>query len=231
MLKEIRFENILNYLKNNDIAEIEKMSKDLKISLTTLRRDLSELEIENKIVKLHGGAKLVKEKLISEDFLENKLQTNVEEKKQLAQIANRKIKANTTLFLDAGSNPYFLAKIIDPSLNLTIVTNSIINVQELVKNGHQKIYLLGGKFTDVTGAILGYEAIEALKNYAFDLSFVGVNAVDDQGNVYTTSSDHAQIKIEIIKHSSKAFGLADSSKLHSKSFYKFTTIKDLEIIS
>ncbi|PPJ44437.1 DeoR/GlpR transcriptional regulator, partial [Rhizobium sp. KAs_5_22] len=65
MLKEIRFENILNYLKNNDIAEIEKMSKDLKISLTTLRRDLSELEIENKIVKLHGGAKLVKEKLIS----------------------------------------------------------------------------------------------------------------------------------------------------------------------
>ncbi|WP_028124469.1 hypothetical protein [Mesoplasma melaleucae] len=64
-----------------------------------------------------------------------------------------------------------------------IVTNSIYNVIELVKQGHEDVYLLGGKFTNVTGAILGFEAIEALKKYNFEKAFLGINAVDHDGNM------------------------------------------------
>lgn len=231
MIKELRHSAILKYLKDRDVVVIEDISIQLDIPLTTLRRDLIELMNEGKIIKLHGGAKLPKNNFVDEDYLENKLKINVEAKQAIAQQALQKIKNNSTIFLDAGSNVYYLAKILDPKANLTIVTNSILNIQELAHLGHQKIYLLGGKFTNVTGAILGYEAIEAMQNYFFDMSFIGINAVDDEGNIYTTSSEHAQIKMEIIKHSSQTFGLVDESKLHSKSFYRFASIDEVELIS
>ncbi|AUF83745.1 DeoR/GlpR transcriptional regulator [Mesoplasma syrphidae] len=231
MIKEQRYEMILEKLSNSEIQSLEKLSLDLNIPMTTLRRDLADLEARGLILKLRGGAKIISNNVVVEDKFENKVEYNIEEKKRLAQKAVKMIKANESIFLDTGSSTFYISKLLDPKLNLTIVTNSIYNVQELAKNGHTNVYLLGGKFTSITGAILGYEAIEALKNYFFDKSFLGVNAVDKNQDIFTTSSEHAQIKVEIIKHSQKAYGMADSSKYNSKSFYKFATADELELIS
>ncbi|KAF5306452.1 hypothetical protein FQR65_LT18572 [Abscondita terminalis] len=214
MLKEVRLQKLLDYLKENaDIVPIEKISLDLNIPLTTLRRDLQILEEKNDIIKSHGAVKYNdSNNLIYEDLLELKIETNVEEKKAIAKKAIELIQKNQTVFLDSGSSTYYIAEQLNPNLNLKIVTNSIYNVLSLRKRGHNSVYILGGQFKEVTGAILGYESILALKNYNFDVSFIGVNAIDNDGDIYTTSPEHGQIKIEIIKHSQKSYGLADSKK-------------------
>ncbi|QHX35947.1 DeoR family transcriptional regulator [Spiroplasma sp. TIUS-1] len=231
MIKEQRYDVIKEFLKGKGIVLVEKISIELTIPLTTLRRDLNGMDKLGIINKHHGGVELVESFIIPEEFFDHKVAINIKEKLEIAKKAISKIKRNESIFIDAGSNGYYIAKLLKPNLELTIVTNSIYNIQELSKNGHKNIYLLGGKFKVVTGAIVGYEAIEALKNYNFDKAFIGVNAVDKNNDIYTTSSEHAQIKIEIIKHSQKAYGLADSSKLNSKSFYKFANTRELELIS
>ncbi|AAT75536.1 fru repressor [Mesoplasma florum L1] len=230
MIKKQRQSIILNFLKGKKIVAIETLSNELKIPLTTLRRDLAELEELKKIVKLHGGVEYKEPAFIYEDFFEKKIKDNVKEKETIAKEAIKKIKKNDSIFIDSGSNGYFIAKNLKADLNLQIVTNSIYNILELVKNGHDNVYLLGGKFTNVTGAILGFEALEALKNYNFDIAFLGVNAVDENGNIYTTSPEHAQVKIEVIKNSRESYGLADSSKLDRKSFYKFADKESIKLI-
>ncbi|AGY41252.1 Transcriptional repressor of the fructose operon, DeoR family [Mesoplasma florum W37] len=230
MIKKQRQSIILNFLKGKKIVAIETLSNELKIPLTTLRRDLAELEELKKIVKLHGGVEYKEPAFIYEDFFEKKIKDNVKEKETIAKEAIKKIKKNDSIFIDSGSNGYFVAKNLKADLNLQIVTNSIYNILELVKNGHDNVYLLGGKFTNVTGAILGFEALEALKNYNFDIAFLGVNAVDENGNIYTTSPEHAQVKIEVIKNSRESYGLADSSKLDRKSFYKFADKELIKLI-
>ncbi|ASZ08936.1 DeoR/GlpR transcriptional regulator [Mesoplasma chauliocola] len=230
MIKKQRQNNILNYLKGKKIVSIETLSNELLIPLTTLRRDLQDLETEEKIIKLHGGVEYKEPSFIYEDFFEKKIKDNVKEKEEIAKKAIKFINKNDSIFIDSGSNGYFIAKNLKAELNLQIVTNSIYNVLELIKKGHQNVYLLGGKFTNVTGAILGFEAIEALKNYNFDKAFLGINAVDEEGNIYTTSPEHAQIKVEVIKNSRESFGLADSSKFYRKSFYKFADKELIKII-
>ncbi|ATZ20710.1 DeoR/GlpR family DNA-binding transcription regulator [Mesoplasma coleopterae] len=230
MIKKQRQTIILNFLKGKKIVAVETLSNELKIPLTTLRRDLTELEELNKIVKLHGGVEYKEPAFIYEDFFEKKIKDNVKEKETIANKAIKKINKNDSIFIDSGSNGYFIAKNLKADLNLQIVTNSIYNVLELVKNGHENVYLLGGKFTNVTGAILGFEALEALKNYIFDKAFLGVNAVDEEGFIYTTSPEHAQIKIEVIKNSRESYGLADSSKMDRKSFYKFADKESIKLI-
>ncbi|WP_031543165.1 DeoR/GlpR family DNA-binding transcription regulator [Mesoplasma photuris] len=231
MIKEQRYKMIIDFLENKDIVLTKDLLDHLDVPLTTLRRDLIELEHENVITKLHGGVKINKKNIVAEEEFESKVLVNIEEKREIAKKAVAKIKKNESIFIDSGSNGYFISQILDPNLNLKIVTNSMKNVQELSKNGHQDIYILGGKFKSTTEAILGYEAIEHLKKYNFDKAFIGINAIDKNGNIFTTSSDHAQIKIEIINRSEKAYGLADSSKMNAKSFYVFSNTKDLELIS
>src|SRR5699024_8201834 len=187
MIKEQRYELILEKLSNSMIQSLEKLSLDLNIPMTTLRRDLTDLESQGLVLKLRGGAKKVNNNIVIEEKFENKIEYNIEEKLRLAEKAVKLIKLNESVFLDTGSSTFYIAKLLDPKLNLTIVTNSIYNVQELAKNGHTNIYLLGGKFTSVTGAILGYEAIEALEKYFFDKSFLGVNAIDKNYDIFTTS--------------------------------------------
>ncbi|WP_434329507.1 DeoR/GlpR family DNA-binding transcription regulator [Mycoplasma capricolum subsp. capricolum] len=230
MIKEQRYKEILKKLEINELLSLDFLSTDLNIPLTTLRRDLKELEQRHKVIRTHGGVQLNKSNLIVEDYLDNKINLNIQAKQQIAIKALKKIKPKTCIFLDSGSTTYYLAKILDPNLDLKIVTNSILNVQELSKNNHQNIYLLGGKYQMVTSSILGYQAVNDLKNYSFDLSFIGINAVDEQNNIYTTSDDHAQLKIQVIKNSNKSYGLVDQSKKHSKSFYKFATNLELELI-
>ncbi|ATZ21392.1 DeoR/GlpR family DNA-binding transcription regulator [Mesoplasma tabanidae] len=230
MIKKQRQTIILNFLKGKKIVAVETLSNELNIPLTTLRRDLTELEDLKKIVKLHGGVEYKEPSFIYEDFFEKKIKDNVKEKEAIAKEAIKKISKNDSIFIDSGSNGYFIAKNLKADLNLQIVTNSIYNILELVKHGHDNVYLLGGKFTNVTGAILGFEALEALKNYNFDKAFLGVNAVDANGNIYTTSPEHAQIKIEVIKNSRESYGLADSSKMDRKSFYKFADKETIKLI-
>lgn len=230
MIKKERQTIILNFLKDKKIVTVDTLSNELNIPLTTLRRDLLQLEELNKIVKLHGGVEYKQPAFIYEDFFEKKIKDNVKEKEAIAKTAIKLIAKNDSIFIDSGSNGYFIAKHLKSDLNLQIVTNSIYNVLELVKQGHENVYLLGGKFTNVTGAILGFEALEALKNYNFDKAFLGINAVDEDGNIYTTSSEHAQVKIEVIKNSKESYGLADSSKMNRKSFYKFDEKELIKLI-
>ncbi|WP_028124470.1 DeoR family transcriptional regulator [Mesoplasma melaleucae] len=80
MIKKERQTIILNFLKSKKIVAIDTLSSVLNIPFTTLRRDLTELEELNKIIKLHGGVEYKEPAFIYEDFFEKKIQDNVKEK-------------------------------------------------------------------------------------------------------------------------------------------------------
>lgn len=80
MIKKERQTMILNFLKGKKIVAIDALSNELNIPLTTLRRDLLELEESNKIVKMHGGVEYKEPTFIYEDFFEKKIKDNVKEK-------------------------------------------------------------------------------------------------------------------------------------------------------
>lgn len=231
MIQKQRKDLISNFLKQNGLCSTEDLSSKLDIPMSTLRRDIGELEKEGIINKLHGGVELNNSNtLVMEDFFESKVNSEIDEKTIIAKKAIKLIKPNESIFIDSGSSGYYVSKYLPRDLNLKIVTNSIYNVLELIKQGHSDVYLLGGQFKVVTGAIIGYEAVQSLSYYNFDKAFIGINAIDKKYNLYTTNSDHAQIKNEIIKNSKITYGLADSSKFNKKSFYLFAREGQVKII-
>ena len=68
------------------------------VSEMTLRTDLKSLDAENRIVRVHGGAKSVEIVLGTDDLLGRRSVRNVEAKQEIVRKALKYIRPNTTVF-------------------------------------------------------------------------------------------------------------------------------------
>ena len=110
MLVNERKKRIVDYLKINRRATIEELLTLMDCSISTLRRDLNELEKEKSLRRVHGGAELTQD-LSEELSISEKTSKNIQEKEEIAQIALSKIKDGDIVFLDAGTTTGLLSLI------------------------------------------------------------------------------------------------------------------------
>ena len=184
MLANERKKRIVDYLKINRRATIEELLTLMDCSISTLRRDLNELDKEKSLRRVHGGAELTQD-LSEELSISEKTSKNIQEKEEIAQIALSKIKDGDIVFLDAGTTTGLLAELINQShLYLTIVTNSVTHLAKLTDD-RLIVYLLGGRVKKVTDAIIGSQALEQLSAYQFNMAFVGANGFDTKHGAMT----------------------------------------------
>ncbi len=227
MLSVERYNLILELIKKRKNIKLQEIVEELKISEATARRDLNFLENKKKIRRIHGGAVLVETK--EEDIGYKKL-INIEEKDIIAKKVIKYIEDGQMIYIDAGSTTGTLIKYLNNYKELKIVTNSFHHIKELLKLKYSEVYLLGGKMKEKTGAMIGGIAVNSLKNFNFDIAFLGANGVSEDG-YFTPDPDEALVKVEAIKRAKEKFFLCDHTKFFKKSFIKFAELKDGKIIS
>ncbi len=128
----------------------------------------NELEEENALRRVHGGAELQQD-LSEELSIFEKSSKNVQEKEKIAAIAFEKIKEGDIIYLDAGTTVAPLCHLLNQSgKRVTIVTNSISHLPKLTSE-NLIVYLLGGRVKRQTDAIIGSSAIAQLSTYRFNL--------------------------------------------------------------
>ncbi|MDR0298522.1 MAG: DeoR/GlpR family DNA-binding transcription regulator [Streptococcaceae bacterium] len=230
MLAIERQEKIMFKLKQQKQATIEELCELTVASLSTLRRDLNDLEAEGKLRRVHGGAELVQE-LSKEPSLFEKSSKNIQAKEKIAEKAIRKIKNGDVIYLDAGSTTGFLTeKINQSSLKITIVTNSITHLLS-IRNPNSTVYILGGQQKRTTDAVVGSQALLQLSSYHFNVAFLGANAYDEKIGAMTPDQEEAAVKTLAIKQSQKSFLLLDSSKISQTSFVKFASPDEVRLLT
>ncbi|WP_414044801.1 DeoR/GlpR family DNA-binding transcription regulator [Macrococcus equi] len=222
MLTIERHETILNLLNAHDVVSLQLLMDVTTSSESTIRRDLSTLEKEGKLIRVHGGAKKSTEKHKDVAF-SIKSTTKVHEKNQIAKVAALQIKEHDCIYLDAGSST--LAMI--PYLNqqhITVVTNGATHVSQLVDKGIE-VYMIGGFIKKETYAAIGVQALDNLKQFRFDKAFIGANGIHPTYGLTTPDIEEAYIKKMAMSMSQKTFFLLDDSKFDE---YTFAKISELE---
>ena len=144
MLAEERISKIIEIIKNKGAVRVDELARQLDVSLMTVRRDLEKLKNEGILERCHGGAILKKEVSYSE-----KSTLQIDTKIKIAQRCAKMVRRGNTVFLDAGTTTFEIAKLICDIPSITIVTNDIeiarfligtnaklIYVEELFKNPH-----------------------------------------------------------------------------------------------
>ena len=227
MLKTERKKLILEELGKHKVVTLEKLVGLLDTSESTVRRDLDELESENKLRRVHGGAELP-HSLQEEETIQEKSVKNLHEKKLIAQKAASLIKEKDVIFVDAGSTTAFLIKELERK-DIIVVTNSIHHAVQLVDKQIPTV-IIGGGVKMTTDASIGGVALNQINQLHFDRAFIGMNGVDE-GYYTTPDMEEGAVKRAIIENAKQTYVLADSSKVGQSCFAKVAPIKRAIVIT
>ena len=134
MLKEERYDKILNILEEKNYITSQELAKILYVSMPTIRRDLADLESKKQLLRSHGGAKRVNSEHIVTplDFRKN---VNHAEKRRICKTASDLITDNSIVFIDASTTAMQMAEFLSPKQNITVITNGIPLLIALTKKG------------------------------------------------------------------------------------------------
>ncbi|GAA0318363.1 DeoR/GlpR family DNA-binding transcription regulator [Bacillus carboniphilus] len=228
MLTPDRHRIILNLLKDKGVVKLQEFVEATSSSESTIRRDLSQLEHEQKLKRVHGGASLLHQKGIEQSISEKSSQ-RLKEKEIIAKYAASLIEDGDCIYLDAGTTTLQMIPFIKAQ-HIKVVTNGLTHLDALIEQGIDT-YLIGGYIKRTTKALVGSGALAGLSSYRFDKSFIGVNGIHEDYGYTTPDPEEAAVKQLAMKGSRDAFVLADSSKFQEVTFSKIADIKDAIILT
>ena len=133
-----RIEEIRKLLFTHKKVLVNDLSAQFGISRVSIRKDLQQLEDEGIAKRVYGGAVLA-------DYALPSSLSNVKDHTRiaLAERACEEIQDGDSIFLGSGKTCCYLAKLLERFHNLSIVTNNITALNDLLKTD-SRVYLLGG---------------------------------------------------------------------------------------
>jgi len=228
MLKEERYDRIIEILEEETYINASSLSERLYVSMPTIRRDLAELSRRNLIVRSHGGAKKVgADRIVTP--LNYRKTLNLSEKKKIAKKAVDVIKDNDIIFIDASTTALYMGELIAEKRGITVVTNGIPLSIALTEKGI-KTYCTGGEIQKSSLGYAGEFTQLFIKNFNFDLCFFSCHALTEDGKIADTSLEENLVRITAIRNSKKSVFLCDSSKKGLSAPYNLSDADEIDLI-
>lgn len=182
---EERHALIIQELKENGRVKVKELSAKFKVSEDLIRKDLALLAQQGKLKKTYGGAVLIKEN-VHREFATQRKSINLVAKQKIAQKALSLIKDDYVVFLDISTINIELAYLIAKSDLKAIIVTNMLEIVNILAKSNIRVIFIGGEFDFGKDGFVGSLTIEMLKNFRFDLAFMGVVSVDIYDNAVTT---------------------------------------------
>jgi DeoR family transcriptional regulator, aga operon transcriptional repressor len=176
-----RQDEIYSVINRDSRITVAQICKNFGVSEATARRDLETLAEQGKVHRVHGGA-ISQRKAPPEKPIFERSTVQAEEKKRIGKLAASLINDGETIFLGSGSTVYEIAKNLHGKRDLTIVTNSLLVINELADKKDITIISIGGILRMSERSFIGHIAQQAIGELRADKVFMGIRAISlDQG--------------------------------------------------
>ncbi len=225
-----RIDEIRNLLFTRKKVYVNELSDYYNISAVSIRKDLAKLEEEGILTRIYGGAVLSETCCPSESspaiYFDNPILS------QLAECACRQIEDGDIIFLGSGRTCCILAKLLHKIKNLSVVTNNITALNDLLSSG-ARIYLLGGEVTSTDGKTL-FSSPENPQNFTDNIrvnkAFTSISGIDQQKGLTVNSIISTYIYKYIPTIANSWYIMASSDKFNKISMYTAATFENVDYI-
>ena len=230
-MKEARHKYIADLLKKNSIVKTNELVRDLNVSIETIRRDFNQLEKEGIIEKTYGGAVISNNHLYTElGAWQERREKCRKEKQLLARRAADHIPDGSLVAVDAGTTMYELSRHISQKHDITLITNDLFIVREMLKNDNNNTYIIGGLMAK-TGSSSGSFAREMISNFAkIDVCIISTECVTLEDGFTTVSSQINDLKKLFIERAIKIVAVVDHSKFGQKALFRTCHFSDIDLL-
>lgn len=218
--------NILKLLEINNLTSVNELSTISGVSSATIRQDLSFLESEGLLKRVHGGAVLED----AED-LSNRLGFNYDKKLRIARMAASLVKDGETILIESGSTNALLAREMAKKKNITIITTNVYIARQLRKSGNTNIIIPGGIYQPASESLVGKFTRGFLDQINFDKAFIGIDGYTNEAGFTLRDLLRAEISSHIIRKANDAIIISDSTKFGKKELTNICYLSDINRIA
>lgn len=212
-----RRKSILTQINETGQVLVHELSEEFSVSEVTIRNDLEQLEKKNMLIRARGGA-IKAERGVGIDYrLSEKDKLNRDEKVSIGKRAAQLINEHDTIIIDSGTTTIEVAKNLGHLTDLTVVSNAINIISQLIQLKNVNLIIPGGYLRKNSLSLVGPLAEKNLQNLYVDKVFIGVDGFDTKHGIYTPNIEEAYFNEIMIKISKEVIVVCDSSKFLRRS--------------
>jgi DeoR/GlpR family transcriptional regulator of sugar metabolism len=192
MLKRERQQFIERQLHKNGIVRVAELASELNVDVVTIRRDLTQLEQQGKLHRVHGGA------VIQEQTVAVNQSGNAE--LNIAEAAAKFIPNGSVVFLGPGTLTTAIVPYLQQHNHLTIITNSLNAAWSLSRPLRHTVHVLGGQVNMDMGI---FGDIDDLLSMRVDWVVLEAEGLDAEKGLTVGHRGYAELARELMKLSAQ----------------------------
>ena len=232
--QQVRLTTILTALQQSGSVSVEGLSKELDVSLVTIRRDLDALETQGLLRRTHGGAISI-EPFFYEPFKNDRsFQAQVErfadEKRRIGRAAAALIKEGEIIALTPGTTTTEVIRGIPLNHRVTVVTSTVNVAMELSKRKDLDVFVTGGHLRGEWFSLVGPTAAQSLSHLSIHTLFIGADGIDSKQGVTCFSPDESQLNSTMVKHAQRKIAVLDHSKFGVVAGWRICPTSELDLL-
>lgn len=210
-------------------VSVSDLAGTLGVVENTIRRDLDILHREGKLIRSYGGATVKERNLLAPPYSQTR-GTNTLEKSWIGQAALEYLPSTGSIFINAGSTTYQMVARMPNDICMHIGTNSPEIAIYLASNTSADVDLHGGRIIPESLETDGSMAWDVLENLFWDVSFLGISAIDLEHGITSIDMNVARLEKKIMQNSRKVIALCDSSKFGRFSHVRSGPISSIDVL-
>jgi len=229
MFQGERRARIMQQLLEHGRVDVGDLAAEFAVTGETIRRDLTELQRDRLVRRVHGGAVPWRGSMLV-PRLEVREGRNVEEKRRIANAALVEVPQSGSLIIDSGSTALHLADMLDRDRDLTVITNHVPIIRSLANTERPNVIVLGGALRRRTMAFVDETGVDTLRDITVDVAFIGCDGMSSERGFTTPYREEVAIKRAMMAAARRVVMMFDHSKVGSEQLFRFADIDEVDII-
>lgn len=221
-----RRENIISMLQHTNFIKITDIVSQFDISNETARRDLDYLQDQKLIRRVYGGAVLVEQAQPAAPSHRSHLRSELS---AIGRAAAELVAPGESVFLANGSTTLQIAHYLRGRSNITVVTNYLPIVNELVDTDVNLI-VVGGRINSGERDIGGDLAVECINHFYCDKAFFGCGGVTLELGVMDYNASAMPLHSYVVQRSAQHILVASSRKFGTPAFVTACSLDQVDLI-
>ena len=227
MHPEERRAKIEAYLQAAEFASLEELAQHVGASVSTVRRDVAELEEGKSIRRTHGGARILQPK--TDEFVFNVRNTHqVPEKESIGEACAALIEPGQNVIIDSGTTCFHVAKHLGEKV-AQVITNSLPVAHLFSGSNRHEVHVSGGVIYPRLGTLVGPDAVATFSRMHADVAILSGSGIAEDG-IYNSHALIVDIQRAMIAGAAKVIFCIDGTKFERRSTFFLCDFAKVDVV-
>jgi DeoR/GlpR family transcriptional regulator of sugar metabolism len=228
-----RQRKILELIAQNGQVAVTDICSLFGVSEMTVRRDLSELDREGLLRRVHGGAMSSLGRSYEPPY-PLRATENLRYKEAIGRAAAEMISDGESIAFDVGTTTLEIARSLEGKRNLTILTASLPIANEIVVNysleSDIRLILTGGVVRAGELSMIGEYASRLYADLHVDMAFMGIGGISLKDGLTEYNMEDALMKQALIRSANHVVVVVDSTKFGRTTFASVAPLSSIHSV-